>query len=395
VRTTPNKVYRQGIGDAKELEQGFPSTAEELFAYEGLVLASVEASYFTPAQQELIRQFVDRRGGGLLFLGGRASLAEGGYGASGLAELVPVTLPDRKNTFHRDQVKAALTPAGRDSLLCRLVEQPDKNAARWERMPALANYQEVGDPKPAALVLAEVEVPGRNRSPLLVTENYGLGRTALLATSGSWRWKMLQDHTDITHQTFWQQLLRYLVSDAARVVSVSTPRQMLLDEGRVALRAQVRDKSFKPVLDARVQAHILGPAGTSGTLELAPSETEAGQYEGEYNAEKPGSYLVEIAATRGSEQMGRDVVTFRREDGVAENFKTGQNRELLEKLADQTGGRYYRPESASQLTSDISYSEAGITTRETRDLWDMPILFFSLILLRTAEWLLRRRWGAV
>ena len=95
------------------------------------------------------------------------------------------------------------------------------------------------------------------------------------------------------------------------------------------------------------------------------------------------------------EQMGRDVVTFRREDGVAENFKTGQNRELLEKLADQTGGRYYRPDTASQLTSDISYSEAGITTRETRDLWDMPILFLLLILLRAAEWLVRRRWGAV
>ena len=69
VRTTQNKIYRQGISDPKELEQGFPATAEELFSFQGLILANVEASYFTPAQQDLIRQFVDRRGGGLLFLG--------------------------------------------------------------------------------------------------------------------------------------------------------------------------------------------------------------------------------------------------------------------------------------------------------------------------------------
>ncbi len=394
-RTTQNKTYRLGISDPKELEQGFPAKAEELFAYEGLVLVNVEASYFTPAQQDLIRQFVDRRGGGLLFLGGRASLADGGYGSSGLAALVPVTLSARKDTFHRDPAKAELTAAGRDSLICRLVEQPDKNAERWNKLPALADYQEVGEPKPGALVLAESATPGGRRYPLLVTENYGLGRTALFATGGSWRWRMLQDHTDTTHQTFWQQLLRWLVSDAARVCSVSTPRQMLFDEGRVPLRVQARDKEFNPISDARVEAHVMGPEGITGRFELSPSPAELGVYEGEYTAEKPGSYLVEVTATRGTEQIGRDVITFRRENGVAENFRTEQNRELLEKLAEETGGRYYTPGNVAKLSDEVSYSEAGITTREIRDLWDMPIVFLLLILLRGVEWLLRRRWGAV
>ena len=51
----------------------------------------MEANYFTPAQKELIQQFVDRRGGGLLLLGGRASLGDGGWAASSLADLLPVT----------------------------------------------------------------------------------------------------------------------------------------------------------------------------------------------------------------------------------------------------------------------------------------------------------------
>ena len=50
LRTTQNKIYRQGTTE-KELEDGFPSKAEDLFAYQGLIIGSVEASYFTATQQ--------------------------------------------------------------------------------------------------------------------------------------------------------------------------------------------------------------------------------------------------------------------------------------------------------------------------------------------------------
>lgn len=115
----------------------------------------------------------------------------------------------------------------------------------------------------------------------------------------------------------------------------------------------------------------------------------------EYGAVKPGSYVVETVARRGEQEAGRDVLSFRREDGVAENFGSHQNRELLEKLAAGTGGRYWKPEELSKLPSDITYSEAGISVRETRDLWDAPIFFIGALLLRSTEWLLRRKWGVV
>ena len=102
-----------------------------------------------------------------------------------------------------------------------------------------------------------------------------------------------------------------------------------------------------------------------------------------------------MVAGRGKEELGRDVTVFRREDGVAENFNTGQNRELLEKLAAETGGRYYSASNAGRLADEISYSEAGITTRETKDVWDMPVVFLLALLLRGSEWVLRRRWGVI
>ncbi len=395
LRTTQNKIYRQGIANPNELEAGFPARAEELFAYRGLIIGSVEAGYFTPAQQELIREFASRRGGGVLFLGGRYALSDGGWARTPAADLIPVQLPDAKNTFHRDFSASLVTPAGASSVICRLEENAARNAERWKKMPLVANYNDVGEAKPGAVVLMEVAPPGKRRSPLLALENFGRGRSAVLATAGTWRWKMWQDHTDRSHATFWQQLMRWTVAESPGPVISSTPRPVLADETRVPLRVEVRDKEFRPRSNARVEARIIGPEGAAGTVELTPQPLEEGVYTAEWNAEKPGSYVAEIVARRDQEELGRDVLVFRREDGLAENFHAAQNRELLENLARQTGGRYYPVNGARRLASEISYSEAGITTRETRDIWNMPAVFLLAFLLRGSEWVLRRKWGVV
>jgi uncharacterized membrane protein len=396
LRTTQNKVYAQFAPDSNVdfLKAGFPTKVEDLFGFQGLILGSVEVNYFTTAQQDLIQQFVDRRGGGLLFLGGRSSLADGGYDKEPFADLLPVRLPNHKNTFHREQATAELTPAGRDSLICRIEENPDANVARWKKLPYLMNFQEAGNPKPGALVLAEMTASG-HKLPLLITEKYGRGRTAVFATGGDWRWQMLQPVEDMSHEMFWRQLLRWLVSDTPNRVVASTPRPTLYDDGHVRLRAEVRDTTYLATSDAQVEARILEPDGAAQTVDLHPDPIEQGVYTADWDASRAGSYVAEITARRGQQELGRDVVTLRRENGVAENFHLEQNRELLEKLSSQTGGRYYRPSEASKLGDDISYSDAGITVRETKDLWDMPIVFFLALLLCCTEWLLRRRWGVV
>src|SRR5205814_5459466 len=129
LRTTQNKIYVQG---PQNLKDGFPAKAEELFAFSGLIIGDMQASYFTAAQQRLIREFANRRGGGILFLGGRETLSDGGYRRSPLAELLPVKLLDRKETFHRDPAKFEITPPGRDSVICRLEENAERNLERWK-----------------------------------------------------------------------------------------------------------------------------------------------------------------------------------------------------------------------------------------------------------------------
>jgi hypothetical protein len=130
---------------------------------------------------------------------------------------------------------------------------------------------------------------------------------------------------------------------------------------------------------------------------MTPVPNTPGTFEAEWTAEKPGSYVAEVTAEGAvaATSWGKDVLTFRREDGVAENFHTEQNRELLEKLSDETGGRYWTADELERLPKEISYSEAGISVRDTKELWDMPIVFLVLLGLMSADWLLRRKWGVV
>lgn len=395
LRTTQNKLYRQGIQNPSELEDGFPSTVEELFNYQALIFGSVEAAYLTPSQLNLVKEFADRRGGGVLFLGGRASLSEGGWQKSSAAEMLPVTLPDRKNTFRRDPAKAELTPRGRESLLTRLADTPEANAARWASMPPVGDYQDVGEPKPGATVLLNLLPSSGGRLPLLVTQNYGRGRVGVFATGASWKWQMLQDAKDMTHEVYWRQLLRWLAGGTQGRVISSTSRGVYEDESAVPLHAEVRDTNYMESSDAVVEAHIVGPGGRNETVSLQPDPQHAGQYNAEWRAPAAGSYLAEIVARRGDQELGRDVVTFLRQDGVAEHFRREQNRELLTRLAEDTGGRYYRPDETNRLLDEISFSEAGFSSRENHDIWDAPFFFLLLFLMKSGEWLLRRRWGAV
>jgi hypothetical protein len=176
---------------------------------------------------------------------------------------------------------------------------------------------------------------------------------------------------------------------------------MLLDSGAVTITAEVRDREYNPAPDAKVEAHILGPSGVVALVEMTPVADSPGQFQAAWSAPKTGAYLTEVTAQRADpatgtvKELGRDVLTFQRMDGVAENFHTEQNRDLLERIASQTGGRYWKPADLGKLASAIPFSEAGMTMRETKDLWDLPLVFLVLLLLRFSEWWLRRRWGIV
>jgi uncharacterized membrane protein len=394
LKTTPNKFYRQGIEAPDELVNGFPTEELELFRYDALMIGSFEAAALTPAQHDMIREFVSRRGGSLLMLGGRRGLTDGGWGPTSVAETLPVRLPELDGpSFVREPARAKLTAVGRTSALTRLAADDEKNDAEWNSLPELADFQTLGALKPGAETLLEAEFAGRTE-PLLVEQRYGLGHVYVLATGGTWRWQMQLPHEDQRHETFWRQFLQAAATTAPQPVTITSQRVFYGDESAVTLRAEVRDKSYQPATDATVSLEVSDGLGPPTTLEMTPVAGERGIYEAAYDTTHTGVFRFEaVAKNAAAEDLGRARFAVRREDGVVEHYRVQQNRPLLERLAAATGGRYFSVADVGQLPEAVSFSEAGSVERQVLDLWNMPIVFLLLLLLKSGEWLLRLYWG--
>lgn len=393
VKTTPNKIYRQGIETPDELADGFPSDELALFKYDALIIGGFEAAALSPEQHDMIREFVSRRGGTLLMLGGRRGLADGGWGATSVAEVLPAQMPQLDGpSFTRDPAKAVLADLGRTSAVTRLAPDEAANVASWGELPELADFQHIGELKPGARSLLDADIGG-SREPLLVYQRYGNGYAYILATGGTWRWQMQLPHEDQRHETFWRQMFQAIATTAPQAVTLSSPTTFYADRSEVPLRAEVRDKSFKPADSATVLVSVSDGRGPPTEVEMTPVPGERGVYQATYQTEHTGIYRFEAAARMGDEDLGKAQFAVRREDGVAEHYHVQQNRPLLERLAEATGGKYFPVNNLASLPEAVSFSEAGSVERQVLDLWSMPIIFLLLLALKGGEWLLRLYWG--
>lgn len=394
LKSSESKFYRQGIESPQELGETLPER-KELFRYDGMVIGSINSAFFSAKQQEDIYEFVSKRGGGLLFLGGRFALADGGYQSSNLSELMPVKLikPGGEPSFRRVQAKFEPTARGFEEL--QLAEDESLNKASWAKIPMLGNYQVTGEAKPGAVVLADAVGPDQKRYPVLSSQRFGRGRALVFATDGSWRWRMQLESSNHSPETFWRQMLHSVANDSPQQVSVSSDKPLYMDDQHVKLQAQVYDEAFEPVNGASVTATVSAPDGSAHSVPLDLAVDEDGIFRGEWEAAAPGVYRVEVVAHNADKEIGRGVSYFQRADGELESFSSEQNRSLLERISDQTGGKYLPISQASKLPEQLTFSPAGITAPEVLDLWDMPFWFLLLFLLKGAEWALRKHWRTI
>jgi uncharacterized membrane protein len=401
-RTADNKYMRlfgTEPDSPDELVTGFPKTREELFKYRGLIIGSVEAAAFTGDQLQMIADFVDRRGGGLLMLGGARAFAEGGYGGTPVADVLPLAIDPRtraSETTYFSRLKVAPTRDGQEHAITQIAPTEAASAARWADLPPLTTIN-AGLPLKAGatLLLTGTDERGRSSYPVLSMQRFGRGRTFALPVQDSWTWQM---HASIpvedeTHERFWRQLLRSLVEGVPGPVEVRTTTERVEPGEPVTVEATVADESFVSVNDATVIAQVSRPRGGSVDVPLQWTGERDGQYRGTFVSSEPGAYEVRVDATRSAKPAGTALTFVRAAAGEVEYFDPTMHAAPLRRIAEETGGRFYLPEAVTGLAEDVRLSGRGVTSVEERPLWNMPIVLIALLALICAEWGYRRAVG--
>ncbi|HUG42042.1 MAG TPA: glutamine amidotransferase [Longimicrobiales bacterium] len=396
-RTDEERYLRLGVDSAAELLDGFPRTREALFAYRGLVLGSVEASHFSHEQLAMIAEFVERRGGGLLMLGGRGAFAEGGWAGTPVERVLPVRLDARPaDSLFLARTKVSATRAAATHPITRLTGD---SITPWGSLPALTVFNRLGSARPGAEALLVGAAPSLGgEQVILAHQRYGRGRAAVFAVQDSWMWRM---HADIpledrTHQRLWRQLLRWLVAETPDALEPELPAAPVPTGEAVEVRARVEGPAFAGVNGARVLARVTAPSGATAELPLDWSIVRDGEYAGRFRPIETG--LHRIAVEAGEEAGGGSGILAA--EGVVmagpsmeEYFGARMRRPVLERIAAETGGRFYAAADVGRLPEDLTYTARGVTVVEEKELWDMPAAFLLILLLLAAEWMLRRRRG--
>lgn len=402
LRSADGKFYRQGVESGDQLEKGFPTTIEELFSYQGFVLGSLEANFFSFEQLRMLEQFVARRGGGLLALGGGRSFDAGKYANTPLGDLLPFVLDDRvdaSEVMEPGTWKATLTQRGAKHAITRLADSREQSAKEWDGLPPITIPEYLTATKPGATVVLEARhTQDKSRTvPLLAEQRYGRGRAMALLTNDTWRWRMQLDSKNTSHENFWRQMLRYVVSTTPNPIEVLSERDVYAANDPVRIRSEVNDKKYEAIKDATVSARITKPSGQTVELPMNfnfPSESsDANDYQAEYKPDEKGLYKIELTARKAGATLGTANSSFLVTELNREFHDAAQNVELLKRIAAETGGKYFPLNKANDLLEELNYLEGKNSERVSLDLWDMPINFLLLLGLASAEWFLRKRKG--
>ena len=295
--------------DAVELRDGFPKAADELYKYHAVIIDDLEASFFNPDQQALLRNFVSQRGGGLLMLGGPDSFAEGKYDKTPIGELLPVYLNRPSVPQDDGEYRLVLTREGWLQPWVRVRKTEDEENKRLAGMSTFQTLSRSGEIKPGAVVLSEVQDSKGASAPALVAQSFGKGHVAALLIGDLWRWGMRRENqAEDDFDRSWRQTVRWLVGDVPSRVEVTVrPKTDSADSGALPRGSSARCR----ISSARQCQGHLSRRSTRGrdssTLDAEPDPREAGAYATTYVPREPGAYsIVAVGDCAGRERRRRD-----------------------------------------------------------------------------------------
>jgi hypothetical protein len=313
---------------------------------------------------------------------------------------MPVVLgsPQTGSNQYFAEIDVTPTPAGLAHAAVQLDADPQDVASRWDSLPPVTIVNQLTEVRPGATTLLQGTVAdGGPNQVVLAFQRYGRGKALALTAQDTWLWQMHADVPleDQSHEMFWSQLLRWLVDGVPDAVQVQADLEQVEPGETVRLVGSVSDSTYIEVNDATVRARLTSPTGVVEEVPMEWTVETDGEYVAEFQPAEMGDYEIELVAERAGDTIGAHLAYVHAAPSDDEYFGAARRTDVLRRIADETGGRFYTPETSATLPEDISVTGAGVTLVEENDLWDMPFLFLVMLLLMGAEWGYRRIRGLV
>ena len=387
-----------------------PNDLSELRRYDAILLVDPDMRALGPQWPEMLTSFVGQEGGGLIFVAGELysqQLFESEATPSSAGDwtrILPVVREPglfrteaevRLNS--RDPYALDLTPEGRGDPIFEFHADPIRNRSILTSLPGMFWSFPVTRARPGAVILArhgDARMQNQyGRHVLLASQLYGPGRSVFIGFDSTYRWRYLsEDYFD----GFWARLVDRVGRNKA--LGGRFPFQVNLGKNvyRVGDRVDVSIRYTDPAATAEAselaaELEIAGQPPDPLRFERVPEDPSL--LTATFPAEQAGAYTLRVVPATATD-LGSGIkvstTTFRVEPPRREVDEPSLNRPLLADLARLTGGRVLELSQAGQLDDAIPMREVTRTIETRDELWDAPLVFATIVLALTAEWILRK-----
>lgn len=438
--TVPNEPDTGGESTSRNSDKGTSPEArlrallndvERLNAYDCIIVGATPNAMISKADAGRLQTWVERRGGGLIVLGGNSFSGSVVSSNGSLNAMLPANI-DQKGFASQSQVQAKgmpvesersrnlndLTPteAGAGGALRGYLDSREGNRST---NPVLTGQGlRLGEVRAGAVVLAVSGRPnesgtGDSGSALVAATRYGAGRVLLFAPSDSWRMRTNASEGQETSGAFdalWQGLVLWTSANARVPIELVLSNDSPGFGAIVSAEFHARNNAFNPIRIAKMNARVQNVKDESSaqqqpTLEngssleattasnalspdvyFTPSESDPNIWRAQFTAPARGKYLlmVEYEADGHQGQIEKRFAVF-----APPAYEAGAAGDTLRRAARERGGDLYLVDDVDKLAENIASLSA--TTRRERSIvelrkwWPLALI---IPLLLSGEWLL-------
>ena len=395
--------YGQGALQHKNTGDGLPDREADLYKYDVIILGDIPRGYFrsggdvAETKMQRLVEFVSRRGGGLITLGGRDVYAAGGYQDSALARLLPFRIEATEEPQLPGKFHLAPTKLGLSHPVMSLERDPEKNRNAWFDLATLDGCNHVGEVKAGANLLATramTEEEGGGSIPVIAIQNFGKGKVLSLSADTTWRWEMIRPlESEDYFRRFWGNAVRFVAPDPR--LSPHRPRvrryQSETAVGEtVTLASRLVNDVFEPVRDADLEVEVLSPSGKMTRIYPRDGRRRPGLYEYDVRLDESGTW--EVSTTYEGETSIERITAG---DSSDELDDPRSRPEAMRRFARATGGEMFRPGQEDELLAALDLRPRLYQQRKVTDLWNLPLTLVLLIGVVCADCFIRKRRGMV
>lgn len=413
----------------------FPTTREELYKYDVMIISDVPVGNFSKDQLQWVVDWVTERGAGFLMGGGYTTFDCGHYDKTVWEQIIPADMKAYGQGYVEERLPPMRIPkAARSHPIWHFSDDPEENDRILDSHPVWQGMVRIRRVKPGALVLATR--PDTGDEPLIAVQNYGRGRsiaympdpnggwgvhftkwappgkeivgeTIMLGTGGSFRFNeanshpppgvVLKDHPSPYYAKFWVNVVRWLGEN-----SIRWKRDKLAGRALAATAAPGGSLPVAAEVLAVTDATALDALNVGARLDLSGAPRIALEYDRD-RREFLGSVPVPddlgtaevriIFDTTVAGQSHSDIIPVTVLATNREFAETKPDPAVMAEIATAGGaGHWTTPQEAASMIAGIARASAS-TAHEAwqRPLWPRWEVWAALAFTLCLEWFLRRK----